>query len=715
MLQSVDTQAAWRERALIDFQGYQQLYAESIAQPDAFWAREAERLDWYQKWSRVSKYSFHSPVNIKWFLDAKLNVSVNCVDRHARQHPNRIAIIWEPEQATPEQATPEQASRRTRHITYRQLHENVGRWANLLKAHGVQKGQVVTIYLPMIVEVVYAMLACARIGAVHSVVFAGFSASALKTRICDGQSPYLITADVSHFKGQVLDLKRNVDEAAAQCPDLKRIFMVDNGGPTARPSRATSSVASPAQSTTSTTQPSTTAAQSAITPPQGPYVWVNNELPQHSSECEPAVMDAEDPLFILYTSGSTGKPKGVLHTSGGYLVYASYTHEKVFNYKPGQVYWCAADVGWITGHSYIVYGPLANGATLVMCEGAPNHTPDRIWQVAAKHKVNILYTAPTLIRALMRYGDEPVRRHNLQHLQLLGTVGEPINPKAWWWYYNVPGRKQCPIVDTWWQTETGGILISPLPGATALQPGSATHPLMGVQPVLLNDEGCELQGSATGRLCIKASWPGQMRGLYNNPALFEKTYFNVHKGYYFTGDGARRDKEGNYWITGRIDDVLNVSGHRIGTAEVESALVSHTDVSEAAVVGFDHQLKGQGIYAFVTLNKGVQASNDLRHELSQHIAKQIGPTAKPEFIHWAPELPKTRSGKIMRRVLRKIASLRQHPTTNNETPTHANQAAHGVIDSSTIDWGDLSTLADPSVVEALVNSLEQVQPVQLVL
>lgn len=671
MLQTIDTPAIWRERALINFEQYQKLYAESVADPDKFWAREAERLDWQQKWSQVSNYSYHSPVNIKWFLNAKLNVSANCVDRHARTHPDRVALIWEPEQAT-------SPHRPSRHITYRELQNNVSRWANLLKSHGVQKGQVVTIYLSMIVEAVYAMLACARIGAPHSVVFAGFSASALAARLQDCKSQYLIAADVSHFKGQVLNLKQKVDQAAQQSPHLKKIFLVANG-----------STADTAM-TPSTENPSTK------------IVWMHKELSQHSTKCEPELMDAEDPLFILYTSGSTGKPKGVLHTSGGYLVYASYTHEKVFNYQPGQVYWCAADVGWITGHSYVVYGPLCNGATVLMFEGAPHLPPNRIWQVVEKHKVNTLYTAPTLIRALMREGDAPVQGHNLNSLQLLGTVGEPINPKAWWWYYSVPGAKRCPIVDTWWQTETGGILISPLPGATPLKPGSATQPLMGVQPVLLDDQGRELQGAAAGRLCIKASWPGQMRGLYNNQALFEKTYFDPHKGYYFTGDGCRRDAEGNYWITGRMDDVLNVSGHRIGTAEVESALVAHPKVSEAAVVGFDHSLKGQGIYAFVTLSQGVEVSNQLQQELRAHVSQHIGPIAKPDAIQWAPELPKTRSGKIMRRVLRKIAALRSGLTTQPGQATPSAPST-GKINWQAVDWGDLSTLADPSVVEHLVN------------
>lgn len=629
---------AFQDSAHINAESYKKLYNESIKDPEAFWGQVAQRLEWFQTWQKVKETSFTSPVSIKWFLGGKLNVSVNCVDRHARTRPDQVALIWEPDDANA-------AAKR---ITYRQLSENVNRFANILKKYGVKKGDVVTIYMPMIPEATYAMLACARIGAVHSVVFGGFSPDSIADRIKDCESNFVVTADEGYRGGKTIPLKKNVDEALKKTSTVKKVLVVRRTG-------------------------------AAVPMDLSRDISYDEELPKVSSICEPEVMDAEDPLFILYTSGSTGKPKGVLHTTGGYLTYASFTHQMVFDYRDKEVYWCTADVGWVTGHSYIVYGPLANGATSVIFEGVPNYPNfSRFWDVIDKHQVNIFYTAPTALRALMREGDAHVKKSSRASLRILGSVGEPINPEAWLWYHRVVGEGRCPIVDTWWQTETGGILISPLPGATALKPGSATLPFFGVQPKLLTPEGQELTGAAEGVLALADSWPGQMRTVYRDHERFEKTYFATYKGLYFTGDGCRRDVDGYYWITGRVDDVLNVSGHRLGTAEVESALVAHPKVAEAAVVGYPHEIKGQGIYAYVTLKVGVTASDELRKELVQWVRKEIGPIATPDLLQWAPGLPKTRSGKIMRRILRKIA------------------------ENATDSLGDTSTLADPSVVEELV-------------
>lgn len=615
------------------------------------WLKVSERIDWLQKPTVAGDYSFHKPVSIKWFADGKLNVSYNCIDRHLPQHAQEVALIWEPD-------NPAEESKR---ITYAELSVQVNRFANVLKKQGVKKGDRVTIYLPMIVEAVYAMLACTRIGAVHSVVFAGFSADSIANRIEDCDSNVVITADEGLRGGKKIELKKNIDEALALLNSkgknsVSKVVVVKRTG-------------------------------SDIPWNSQVDVWYHEESAQVTDVCAPEPMNAEDPLFILYTSGSTGKPKGVLHTTGGYLVYAAYTHEKVFGYRAGEVYWCTADVGWITGHSYIVYGPLANRATSLVFEGIPSY-PDvsRFWQVIDKHQVNIFYTAPTAIRALMREGEEPVKKFSRKSLRLLGSVGEPINPEAWNWYHRVVGEERCPVVDTWWQTETGGILISACvaeDGKTfpeILKPGSATRPLMGIHPEVLDTEGKILTGAAEGLLVIKESWPGQMRTVYRDHARFEETYFSTFAGYYFTGDGCRRDADGDYWITGRVDDVLNISGHRLGTAEVESAFVSDTRVSEAAVVGYPHDIKGQGIYAYITLKNGVIPTEELKAELRQHVRHVIGPIATPDIIQWAPGLPKTRSGKIMRRILRKIAE---------------NQ-----IDS----LGDTSTLADPSMVKDLVEN-----------
>ena len=630
-----------RANALVDNDAYLEIYAESLRDPETFWGAHGQRIDWIKPYSKVKNTHYgKDDVSIKWYEDGTLNACYNCVDRHLAEHGDTIAIIWEGDE-------PDQSA----HISYRQLHQEVCKFANVLKAQGVKKGDRVTIYMPMIVEAAYAMLAAARIGAIHSVVFGGFSPDALAGRIKDCQSEFIVTADEGVRGGRKIPLKANVDEALAQCADVKSVIVVAR-----------------------------TKADGAATPMQaGRDIWYHEAKAQVDADCPIVEMAAEDPLFILYTSGSTGKPKGVLHTTGGYMVYAAMTHEYVFDYKRGEIYWCTADVGWVTGHSYIIYGPLANGATSLMFEGVPNY-PDnaRFWQICDKHKVNIFYTAPTALRALMREGDAPVKSTSRKSLRLLGSVGEPINPEAWLWYYNVVGDKKCPIVDTWWQTETGGILIAPLPGATALKPGSATRPFFGIKPVLLDGDGQELDGAARGNLCIADSWPGQMRSVYGDHKRFIETYFVQYPGYYFTGDGCKRDGDGYFWITGRVDDVLNVSGHRLGTAEVESALVAHAQVAEAAVVGYPHDIKGQGIYCYVTLNAGLTGDEALRGALAQWVRKEIGPIATPDLIQFAPNLPKTRSGKIMRRILRKIAE---------------NEFAN---------LGDVSTLAEPNVVDDLI-------------
>ena len=629
-------------RALIDESGYDEMYARSVNDNEAFWADQAKRIDWIKPFSKVKDVSFaKNDLHIRWYEDGTLNVCYNCVDRHLDSKADDVAIIWEGDDPS-----------RDLKITYRELHERVCKFANSLKELGAKKGDRITIYMPMIPDAAISMLACARIGAVHSVVFGGFSPDALAGRIHDCESNIVITADEGVRGGKAIPLKANVDAAAehADVTTLEKVLVVRNTG-------------------------------NDINWVDGRDVWLHDIEQTVDSDCPCEEMSAEDPLFILYTSGSTGKPKGVLHTTGGYLAYASMTHEYVFDYQPGDVYWCTADVGWVTGHSYIVYGPLANGAVTLMFEGVPNYpTASRFWEVCDKHSVNICYTAPTAIRALMREGDEPVKRTSRKSLRLLGSVGEPINPEAWEWYYHVVGDEHCPIVDTWWQTETGGILISPLPGATALKPGSATKPLFGIQPAIVDGEGNILDGPAEGVLIMTDSWPGQMRTIYGDHQGFIDTYFSTFENAYFTGDGARRDEDGYYWITGRVDDVLNVSGHRMGTAEVESALVSHKGVAEAAVVGYPHDIKGQGVYAYVTLMEGVAASDELRVELQNWVRKEIGPIAKPDLIQWAPGLPKTRSGKIMRRILRKIAA------------------------DDFSEMGDTSTLADPSVVESLIEN-----------
>jgi acetyl-CoA synthetase len=615
------------------------MYQRSISDPEGFWGVEAKRLDWITPWQQVKNTTFESPVSIQWYEGGQLNVSANCIDRHLESRGDQVAIIWEGDDPSVSKS-----------ITYRALHEEVCRFANVLKSRGVKKGDRVTIYMPMIPEAAYAMLACTRIGAIHSVVFGGFSPDSLAGRIHDCESTCVITADEGLRGGKPVPLKTNTDKALEKCPAVTTVIVVERTG-----------VDVPYVEGRDVQY---TAARAAV-----------------AASCEYEVMDAEDPLFILYTSGSTGKPKGVLHTTGGYLVFAAMTHQYVFDYHDGDVYWCTADVGWVTGHSYIVYGPLANGATTLMFEGVPNY-PDssRFWQVVDKHQVNTFYTAPTAIRALMREGDEPVTKTSRSSLRLLGSVGEPINPEAWEWYYRVIGNSNCPIVDTWWQTETGGILITPLPGATDLKPGSGTKPFFGIQPALVNHEGTILDGEAVGNLCVLDSWPGQMRTVYGDHKRFEETYFSQFPGKYFSGDGCRRDADGYYWITGRVDDVINVSGHRMGTAEVESALVAHPGVAEAAVVGYPHDIKGQGIYAYVTLTVGTEATEALHKELLKRVRKEIGPIATPDLLQWAPSLPKTRSGKIMRRILRKIAA--------NE---------HDQL-------GDTSTLAEPAVVDDLVDN-----------
>jgi acetyl-CoA synthetase len=626
--------------ALIDANGYAALYQDSIANPDQFWAEHGKRIDWIKPYSQISDVSYDAKdLHINWYADGTLNAAANCLDRHLATRGDQTAIIWEGDE-------PDQH----RHITYRELHEEVCKFANVLKANGAKKGDRITIYMPMIPEATVAMLACARIGAVHSVVFGGFSPDALAGRIQDCDSTMVITADEGVRGGRPIPLKANTDDALANCPDCKTAIVVKRTG-------------------------------GKIDWVDGRDVWYHEAMASASADCPAEEMNAEDPMFILYTSGSTGKPKGVLHTTGGYMVYASMTHQYVFDYHDGDIYWCTADVGWVTGHSYIVYGPLANGAVTLMFEGVPTY-PDssRFWRVVEKHKVNIFYTAPTAIRALMREGDKPVTVCDRSSLRLLGSVGEPINPEAWMWYHNVVGEKRCPIVDTWWQTETGGILITPLPGATATKPGSATKPFFGIQPVLVDGDNNILDGASDGNLCIGHSWPGQMRTVYGDHQRFIETYFTTFPGRYFTGDGARRDEDGYFWITGRVDDVLNVSGHRMGTAEVESALVAHPKVAEAAVVGYPHDIKGQGIYAYVTLVADAVADDQLATELRQWTRKEIGPIATPDLLQWAPQLPKTRSGKIMRRILRKIAA--------NEYD----------------QLGDTSTLTDPAVVDDLVEN-----------
>ncbi|MDB2514028.1 acetate--CoA ligase [Alphaproteobacteria bacterium] len=631
---------ALAKHAHIDADGYQALYAESIADPDAFWAKHGKRIDWIEPYSQISDVSYDAKdLHIKWFADGSLNAAANCLDRHLAERGDQTAIIWEGDE-------PDQQ----RHISYKELHEDVCKFANVLKANGAKKGDRITLYMPMIPEAAIAMLACVRIGAVHSVVFGGFSPDALAGRIQDCESNMVITADEGVRGGRPIPLKSNTDAALKSCPDCTSVIVVKRTG-------------------------------GAIDWVEGRDVWYEEAMRTASADCPAEEMNAEDPMFILYTSGSTGKPKGVLHTTGGYMVYASMTHQYVFDYHDGDIYWCTADVGWVTGHSYIIYGPLANGAVTLMFEGVPTY-PDssRFWRVVEKHKVNIFYTAPTAIRALMREGEEPVTCCDRSSLRLLGSVGEPINPEAWMWYHTVVGEERCPIVDTWWQTETGGILITPLPGATATKPGSATKPFFGIKPVLVDGDNNLLDGAADGNLCIDHSWPGQMRTVYGDHQRFIETYFTTFPGRYFTGDGARRDADGYYWITGRVDDVLNVSGHRMGTAEVESALVAHPKVAEAAVVGYPHDIKGQGIYAYVTLIAGATPDTALASELRQWTRTQIGPIATPDLLQWAPQLPKTRSGKIMRRILRKIAA--------NEYD----------------QLGDTSTLTDPAVVDDLVDN-----------
>jgi len=635
--------AAWKKNALIDHDTYEKWYKQSVKDPEKFWGKHGKRIDWFKPYKKVKNTSFKGKVSIKWFEDGVTNVSYNCIDRHLKKRGNQTAIIWEGDNPYDDKK-----------ITYNELYEHVCRLANVMKEKGVKKGDRVTIYMPMIPEAAYAMLACSRIGAIHSVVFGGFSPDALAGRIEDCRSTFVITADEGLRGGRTIPLKANTDKAieiaAKDGAKVDTVLVVRRTG-------------------------------GKVAWVEGRDAWYHEEVARAKPDCKPEPMKAEDPLFILYTSGSTGKPKGVLHTTGGYLVYASMTHQYVFDYHDGDIYWCTADVGWVTGHSYIVYGPLANGAITLMFEGVPNYpSAARFWEVVDKHKVNIFYTAPTAIRALMGAGDGHVTKTSRKSLRILGSVGEPINPEAWEWYYNVVGEKRSPIVDTWWQTETGGILITPLPGAIDLKAGSATKPFFGIQPQLVDNDGKVLEGPADGNLCIIDSWPGQMRTVFGDHERFIQTYFSTYKGKYFTGDGCRRDNDGYYWITGRVDDVINVSGHRMGTAEVESALVSHEKVSEAAVVGYPHDIKGQGIYCYVTLMAGEKPSDDLRKELVKHVREEIGPIASPDKIQFAPGLPKTRSGKIMRRILRKIA-----------------EDDFGAL-------GDTSTLADPAVVDDLIEN-----------
>ena len=630
----------WLEHAKVNEDKYSSMYDNSLQNNDKFWADQAQRVDWIKKFTKIKdiKYS-KDDVSIKWFEDGNLNVSYNCIDRHAVNNPDKVAIIWEGDDPN-----------ETKKITYRDLLISVSKAANVLKKIGVKKGDRVTIYLTMIPELAYIMLACARIGAVHSIIFGGFSAESIAGRIKDCKSDYVVTADEGVRGGKTIPLKLTTDKALETCPDVKKCLVVKR-------------------------------TNKEIELKKDRDIFYDDILKDVDSFCEPEVLNAEDPLFILYTSGSTGKPKGVMHTTGGYIVYASMTHEYIFNYNDGDIYWCTADIGWITGHSYIIYGPLANGATTLMFEGVPNY-PDfsRFWQIVDKHEVNIFYTAPTAIRALMREGDDYVNKTDRSSLKLLGTVGEPINPEAWRWYYEVPGNSKCPIVDTWWQTETGGILISPQTGAIKLKPGSASKPFFGIEPCIVDKEGNELEGECEGMLCMKRSWPGQMRTVYGDHKRFIDTYFSQFDGKYFTGDGCKRDKDGYYWITGRVDDVIIVSGHNLGTAEIESAFVSHRDVSEAAVVGYPHDVKGNGLYCYVSLKVGVVSSENLVLDLKKTIREKIGPIATPDFIHITAGLPKTRSGKIMRRILRKIAS------------------------NDFENLGDTSTLADPSVVDNLVKN-----------
>jgi acetyl-CoA synthetase len=628
------------KNALITPQKYKDMYQQSVQDPEGFWAQEAERLHWFKKWDKVKNTSFKKPVSIKWFEGGKLNVAYNCIDRHLATKGDKVALIWEADDI----------NTTSKKITYKELHQEVCRFANVLKKMGVKKGDVVTIYLPMIVESVYAMLACARIGAVHSVIFGGFAPDSISDRVMDGKSKVIITADSGFRGGKSVPLKVNVDKAVEKASVVEKVLVVKYSG-------------------------------IDVQMKDGLDVWYHDMVKGVSDQCEAEQMDAEDPLFILYTSGSTGKPKGVLHTTGGYLLWASVTHQYVFDYHDKDIYWCSADVGWVTGHSYIVYGPLANCATTLFFEGVPNYpTPSRFWQIVEKHKVNLFYTSPTALRSLMREGEKWVKDCDRSSLRILGTVGEPINPEAWVWYYEVVGDSRCPIMDTWWQTETGGFMITPMPGATKLKPGSATLPFFGVQPHLLTPEGKKIDGAGEGVLAIADSWPGQMRTVFGDHKRFEETYFSTYPGYYFTGDGCRRDQDGYYWITGRVDDVINVSGHRLGTAEIESALVAHHSVAEAAVVGYPHDIKGQGIYAYVTLKTGITATEELRKELVQTVRKEIGPIATPDLIQWAPRLPKTRSGKIMRRILRKIA------------------------ENQPDQLGDITTLSEPGVVQELVDN-----------
>jgi acetyl-CoA synthetase len=635
---------AWAERAYIDQAKYRSMYQRSVEDPDGFWAEEAKRIDWLKPFTKVKNSTYAYPnVSIKWFEDGSLNISANCIDRHLKDRADQVAILWEGDDPAEDKK-----------ITYRELHAQVCRLANVMKTHGVKKGDRVTIYMPMIPETAYAMLACARIGAIHSVVFGGFSPDSLANRIEDCRSDFVVTADEGLRGGKPVPLKANTDKAIVRAEkdgaSVRNVLVVRRTG-------------------------------GKVDMQAGRDLWYHEEMEKASADCPPVEMNAEDPLFILYTSGSTGKPKGVLHTTGGYLVYVATTHRYIFDYHDGDIFWCTADVGWVTGHSYIVYGPLANGATTLMFEGVPNYpTVSRFWEVVDKHGVNIFYTAPTAIRALMGAGESHVKKTSRKSLRLLGTVGEPINPQAWEWYWRVVGDERCPIVDTWWQTETGGILITPLPGAIAQKPGSATLPFFGIKPALVDGEGKLLDGEASGNLVILDSWPGMMRTVYGDHQRFVDTYFAAYKGMYFTGDGCRRDADGYYWITGRVDDVLNVSGHRMGTAEVESALVAHPKVSEAAVVGYPHDIKGQGIYCYVTLMAGEEPTDSLRKELRDWVRTEIGPIASPDLIQFAPGLPKTRSGKIMRRILRKIA------------------------EDDFSNLGDTSTLADPTVVDSLIDN-----------